>query len=158
MGRVRNKSEKRLEFKIERTIPASMFEAFDAWLDHNTQGTVWNAAEEFILDAKVDGFFYWLLKDTAHYGRFTKVKRPSLIEHTWVSPNTLGEETKVAVTFKKKGKETLMTVTHSELPNCEPAKGHEGGWNYFMEIFKDQFGQGSRKKYDWNKAHPPKKK
>lgn len=151
-------SKKTLEFRLERTIPASPEELFDGWLDPKTPGNPWNAAEKFMLDPKVDGLFFWHLKGTSHYGRFTQVKRPGILRHTWVSPYTLGQESTVTVTFKKKGEDTLMTLVHSDLPDCEPAKGHEKGWNYFLGIFKEQFGNGSRKNYRWEEAHPSAKK
>jgi hypothetical protein len=46
-----------------------------------------------------------------------------------------------------------MTLVHSELPDHELARGHEKGWNYFLGIFREQFGNGSRKKYRWDDAH-----
>src|SRR5262245_15179727 len=98
-----SKSTKTLEVKVERTIPAPPDEVYDAWLNPKIPGNPWNAAEKFILDPKVDGLFYWTLKGTSHYGRFTKVVRPERMEHTWVSPNTLGEESTVTLTFKKHG-------------------------------------------------------
>jgi uncharacterized protein YndB with AHSA1/START domain len=146
-------SKNSLEFKLERTIPAPADEVFDAWLDPKIPGNPWNAAEKFVLDPKLDGLFYWTLKGTSHYGRFTEVERPSRIQHTWVSPNTLGEESTVTVTFKKHGENTLMTLVHSDLPDHELARGHEKGWNYFLEIFREQFGNGSRKQYRWEEAH-----
>jgi uncharacterized protein YndB with AHSA1/START domain len=138
-------SKKTLEFKFERTIPASLDEVFDGWLNSKIPGNPWNAAEKFILDPKVDGLFYWALKGTSHYGRFTVVERPARIRHTWVSPKTLGEESTVTVTFQKKGDETLMTLVHCDLPDHELARGHEKGWNYFLDIFPGQFGNRSRK-------------
>ena len=147
-------SRKTLEFKLERTIPAPVSEVFDGWLDPNIPGNPWNAAEKFLLDPKVDGLFYWTLKGTSHYGRFTEVDRPTRIQHTWVSPKTLGEESTVTMTFKKKGEDTLLTLVHSGLPDHELARGHEKGWNYFLEIFSEQFGNGSRKDYRWDEAHP----
>jgi len=108
-------------------------------------------------DPKVDGLFYWTLKGTSHYGRFTEIDRPSRIQHTWVSPNTLGEETTVTVTFKKQGTNTLMTLVHSDLADTDGGRGHEKGWNYFLEIFSEQFGDGSRKTYSWDEAHSGKK-
>lgn len=146
---------KTLEFKIERTIPAAPEEVFDGWLDPKVPGNPWNAADKFILNPKVDGMFYWSLKGTHHYGRFTMMDRPGRLQHTWVSPNTLGEESIVTLTFTKKANDTLMTLVHSNLPDHERARGHEKGWNYFMEIFRDQFGNGSRKNYRWDDAHPP---
>jgi len=105
-------------------------------------------------DPKVDGLFYWTLKGTSHYGRFTEIDRPSRIQHTWVSPNTLGEETTVTVTFKKQGTNTLMTLVHSDLPDHELARGHEKGWNYFLDTMREQFADGSRLDQRRDGAHP----
>jgi uncharacterized protein YndB with AHSA1/START domain len=138
-------STKTIEIKVERTIPALLGEVFDAWLNPKIPGNPWNAADKFLLDPKVDGLFYWTLRGTSHYGRFTEIERPGRIQHTWVSPNTLGEESMVTVTFKKQEEGTLMTLVHSDLPDHELARGHEKGWNYFLGIFPGQFGNGSRK-------------
>ncbi|HLH05721.1 MAG TPA: SRPBCC domain-containing protein [Terriglobales bacterium] len=146
-------SRNTLQFKIERTIPAPPSEVFDAWLNPAIPGNPWNAAEKFVLNAKVDGLFYWALKGASHYGRFTDIERPGRIQHTWVSPNTLGEESTVTITFTPQGEETLMTLVHSDLPDHERAKGHVNGWNYFMDVFREQFGNGSRKDYRWDEAH-----
>jgi uncharacterized protein YndB with AHSA1/START domain len=147
------KNGKTIEFKFERTIPAPPGEVFDAWLNPKIPGNPWNAAEKFVLDAKVDGLFYWRLKGTAHYGRFTEIERPGRIQHTWMSPNTLGLESTVTVTFQKQGEGTLMTLLHSDLPDHELARGHERGWNYFVGIFREQFGDGSRTQFRWDDAH-----
>jgi len=133
-----------IELTFERTISASPGEVFDGWLNPKTPGNPWNVAEKFILDPKVDGLFYWTLKTTSHYGRFTKVERPGRLQHTWVSPNTLGEESMVTVTFKKQGEDTLMTLVHSGIPDTDAGRGHEKGWNYFLNTFPEQFGRGSR--------------
>jgi uncharacterized protein YndB with AHSA1/START domain len=138
-----SKSMKTLQFKFERTIPASPAEVFDGWLNPKIPGNPWNMADKLLLDPKVDGFFYWAVKGTPHYGRFTEMERPARIEHTWMSPNTLGEESMVTVTFQKKGDETLMTLMHSGLPDTEGGRGHEAGWNYFLNTFPEQFGPGS---------------
>ena len=147
-------SARMLEFRIERTIPASPDELFDAWLNPAIPGNPWHAAEKFVLNPTVDGLFYWTLKGVSHYGRFTAVERPGRIQHTWVSPNTLGEDSKVTVTFEPHDEGTRMTLVHSELPDTEPARGHENGWNYFLGVFREQFGDGSRKPYRWEEAHP----
>jgi uncharacterized protein YndB with AHSA1/START domain len=75
-------SKKTLEFKFERAIPAPLGEVFDAWLNPKIPGNPWNAAEKFILAPQVDGLFYWTLKGTSHYGRFTEIERPSRIQRT----------------------------------------------------------------------------
>jgi uncharacterized protein YndB with AHSA1/START domain len=147
------KSAKTLKIKLVRAIPAPPREVFDGWLDPRIPGNPWNAAEKLVLNPKVAGCFYWALKGTSHYGRFTAMERPGRIQHTWVSPNTLGNESTVTLSFRKKGAGTLMTLVHSGLPYHELAKGHKNGWSYFMGIFAEQFGNGSRKPYRWEDAH-----
>ena len=151
-------STKTLEFKIERLIPASPEEVFDGWLNPKIPGNPWNVAESFVLDPKVNGLFFWTMKGTAHYGRFTEFEKSARIQHTWVSPNTLGKESIVTLTFKKQGTDTLMTLVHSNLPDHELAYGHDKGWNYFMSIFLEQFGNGSRKEYGSDGGNPCEKK
>lgn len=148
-----NHSKKKIEVKIQRIISAPPDVVFDAWLDPKTPGTIWNAAEAFTVDAKIGGLFYWLLKETAHYGRFIDVNRPSRLQHTWMSPNTLGWESTVTVAFEPHGEVTRLTLVHSGLPDTEDARGHERGWTYFAGLFADQFGAGTRKKFNWDEAH-----
>lgn len=135
---------KTIELKIERTIPATQVEAFDAWLNPAIPGNPWNMADKLVLNPEVDGLFYWSIKATPHYGRFTEIERPNRIQHTWMSPNTSGLESTVTVTFKKEGEDTLMTLVHSGLPDIDPGRGHEKGWNYFLSNFSQQFTQASR--------------
>jgi uncharacterized protein YndB with AHSA1/START domain len=140
-------SKKTIEVKVERTIPAPPGDVFDAWLDPKVPGTPWHESDKLILDAKVDGLFYWLFGNgTPHYGRFTKMARPSRIQHTWMSRYTNGEESAVTVTFKKKGAETLMTLVHTGLPDDDGGRGHQGGWDYFLDKFPKRFAKPVPKK------------
>lgn len=134
-----------VDITVERTIPAPPADVFDAWLNPKVPGTPWNEADKLLLNPTVDGFFYWLINGTAHYGRFTKLDRGSRIQHTWVSPNTLGLESTVTVTFKKKGDDTLMTLVHAGLPDNNQGRGHESGWNYFLGNFEKQFAPSTAK-------------
>src|SRR5262249_29879585 len=130
-----------------RTILAPAGKVFDAWLNPKTPGTPWHEGDERILNPKVDGLFYWLIMGTSHYGRFTKLKRPRLIQHTWMSKNTLGEESIVTVAFKGKGVTTLMTLVHSDIPDTPGGKSHDEGWKYFLDQFVDHFaGNGHPRK------------
>lgn len=139
------KSSKTIEIKCERTILASPGEVFDAWLNPKIPGTPWYEGDKLIFDPKVDGLFYWLIDGNTHYGRFTEIKKPGRIQHTWMSRYTLGEESVVTLTFEKKGEGTLLTLVHSDLPNVEEAKGHDEGWNYFLDKLVDHFGDSRRK-------------
>ena len=110
---------KTIEINLERVIPASVDDVFNAWLD-----------------PKVGGLFYVLVlsdeRRIAHYGRFTQIDRPGRIQHTFVSPNTRGLESVVTVTFKKKGEGTLMVLRHEGLPDDDGGRGHEDGWSFFL--------------------------
>jgi len=132
---------KTIEFTIERTIPASPDEVFDAWLDPKIPGTPWNMADKLLLNPIVDGFFYWAVRGTPHYGRFTAIERAARIQHTWMSPNTSGLESIVSVTFQAEGKNTLMTLVHSGLPDTDSGRSHEKGWNYFLDGFCSQLAK-----------------
>jgi len=130
---------KTIEVTVERTIPAPLDEVFDAWLNPKTPGTIWSAAEKFLLDPKVDGLFYWTIKGNSHYGRFTEMQRPARLQHTWMSNNTAGLESMVTVTFTKEGTGTRMTLMHTGLPDTNPGRGHEKGWTFFVGGFAEQF-------------------
>ena len=128
---------KTIEVKVERTIPAPAGDLFEAWLNPKIPGNPWSMAEKLILNAEVDGLFYWKISGTAHYGRFTEIAKAERIQHTWMSPNTSGLESMVTVTFKKQGDGTLMTLVHTGLPDTNAGRGHEKGWTFFLEKFSE---------------------
>jgi uncharacterized protein YndB with AHSA1/START domain len=138
--------KKTIEVTLERTIPASPDEVFDSWLNPKIPGNPWNASDKLILNPHVDGFFYWNIQGTPHYGRFTEVKRPDRIQHTWMSPNTSGLESTVTLTFKKKGKDTLMTLAHSGLPDTDGGRSHDKGWNYFLDKLVGYYERANRQR------------
>jgi uncharacterized protein YndB with AHSA1/START domain len=140
-------STKTVEIKVERTIPAPPSEVFDAWLDPKIPGTLWHDNDKLIFNPKVDGLWYLRsLGGTPHYGRFMEIDRPGRIQHSWMSRNTLGEESMVTVTFHKKGEGTLMILLHSGLPNDDMAKAHEKGWNSIFDKFSNIFVSGSHRR------------
>lgn len=132
-----------IEVAIERTIPAPPAEVFDGWLDPRIPGALWHGHEKLIFSPEIDGLWYLLTpndpKGTPHYGRFIEIDRPSRLQHSWMSRNTLGEETIVTVTFQEAGEDTLLILRHSGLPNSEMAMAHEKGWNAILDKFTDIF-------------------
>ena len=62
-----------------------------------------------------------------------------------MSRSTLGEESIVTLTFKKQGEDTLMTLVHTGIPDTDGGRGHEKGWNYFLDLFPEQFGNATRR-------------
>ena len=128
-------TEKTLEFRFERSIPAAPAAVYDAWLNPKVPGTPWNEASKLILQPEVDGMFFWAFaaNGTPHYGRFTEVSRPHRLVHTWVSPHTSGKESQVTVTFEGQGKGTKMTLVHTGLPDDAGGRAHKDGWLYFLD-------------------------
>jgi uncharacterized protein YndB with AHSA1/START domain len=128
-----------IEVTVERTISAKPSEVYSSWLNPEVPGTPWNMGEKHILNPEVGALWYWLVGETAHYGMFTKLVTSSEIQHTWVSPATLGQESVVTVTFKEDKEGTLMRLVHSKLPDTLDGKGHEKGWNMFLDTFPQYF-------------------
>jgi uncharacterized protein YndB with AHSA1/START domain len=133
---------KTMELTLTRTIPAPPAEVFGAWLDPNHPGNPWSDAKKVIIDARVDGlFFFATAKDQSwpHYGRFVAIERNRRAQYTWMSPFTRGLESVVTVTFEKKGDDTLVTLNHAGLPDDDYGRLHEDGWNQCLEGFVEPF-------------------
>lgn len=127
------------EVRIERTIPASPDKAYAAWLDPRVPGTPWNAPSKLLMDCRLDGLFYFRMKETPHYGRFTSLEPGREISHTWMSPYTEGHESQVTVTFTRVGNDTLMVLAHTGLPDNDRGHAHQKGWTFFMDSFPQHF-------------------
>lgn len=139
---------KRIEVNVSRVIPAAPNEVFDAWLDSKSPGGPWSACEHVILNPVVDGLFYHAVhhegRKWSHYGRFLRLDRGRLIEHTWMSEATLGLESTVTVTLEPKGKDTLLTLRHADLPDDPMGRQHEEGWTFITGALADRFASKGR--------------
>jgi uncharacterized protein YndB with AHSA1/START domain len=135
------------EITVSRQIPAPSSAVFDVWLDAKSPGGPWYGAERTILNAVVDGLFYSAVKhegkNWAHYGRFIRIERPSLVEYTWVSEATQGMEAVVAVTCEPCGEETLVTLRHSGVPDDEMGRRHAEGWGWVLSMLAQSFAAKS---------------
>jgi uncharacterized protein YndB with AHSA1/START domain len=129
------------DITVTRTIPASADEVFDVWIDPKSPGGPWFGAERAILNPAVDGLFYLALKHEGriwpHYGRFLRIDRPHLIEHTWMSEGTKGAESVVNITMQARGNETVVTLRHSGVPDDEMGHKHKDGWTWILSALAD---------------------
>jgi uncharacterized protein YndB with AHSA1/START domain len=139
---------KTFEITLARTLPATPEEAFDAWLDRDTPGTIWEFSNSLVLpkSPRAGDLYYFVTEnddgpDFPHYGQFREVERPGKLRHTWMSNHTRGLESMVTVTFKKKGKDTLMTLNHANLPADDFGRAHQGGWEFFLGEFEKRFAK-----------------
>ena len=139
-------SYKTTTITLNRTIPASPAEVYDAWLDPATPGTPWDRSEceKVILDARIDGLFYFKRVsservDFPHFGRFVVLDPAKKIEYTWMSPFTRGLESVVTVELERKGDDTLLQLRHSNLPDDELGQMHNAGWIGRVDALVESF-------------------
>jgi len=133
-----------IDITVTRTVPAPAEQVFDAWLGPKSPGGPWFGAERAIVNAEVDGLFYFAVNHEgrvwAHYGRFVALERPRRIEHTWMSEATQGIESIVLLTFEPRGDATKVTLRHSRVPDDQLGRQHEEGWTWILSALAQRFG------------------
>src|SRR6266851_9497261 len=116
----KNMNKRRVVARVTREIAAKPREVFEAWTDPKHPASPWsklNGIRMAIVNPAVDGLFYINMGPpmplATHFGRFLRLNKPKLIEHTWASEGTLGAETLVRITLKAKGDGTLFSLHHT---------------------------------------------
>ncbi|MGA8870707.1 MAG: SRPBCC domain-containing protein [Candidatus Acidiferrales bacterium] len=126
------------DITVTRTIPAPAEKIFDLWIDPKSPGGPWFGTARVIMNPVVDGLFYSAVQNEGrtwpHYGRFLRLDRPNLIEHTWVSEATKGVESVVTLTMQSRGNETEVTLRHSGVPDDEMGRRHKDGWTWILDM------------------------
>ena len=129
------------DITVNRTIPASPEKIYDVWIDPKSPGGPWHGAERVIFNPMVDGLYYLAIKHEGriwpHYGRFTKMERPRLVEFTWMSEGTKGAESVVTVTLQQRGDQTDVTLRHAGVPDDELGHQHKEGWTWILNALAD---------------------
>jgi len=124
-----------MDVKITRRIPASAETVYRAWTDP-AQIAKWQGGR-LIAEIAVDGLWFW--EHTAdsgrkvpHYGRYVALEKNARIATTWMSPGTKGNESRLEITLAEKDGQTELVLEHTNLPDDDGGRGHEGGWKYFL--------------------------
>jgi|SRR5579863_9178141 len=132
---------KTIEIVVSRRIPAPAEKVFSTWIDPHSPGGPWFGAERVILDAQVDGLFFfstrWQERSWPHYGRFLQLHKPTKVEHTWMSEATRGLESIVEISFEAHGEETEVTLRHSGVPDDEMGRQHRDGWSWMLNALAE---------------------
>ena len=124
-------SERPLRLSVERTMATPRGALFRA---STRQFDPWFAAPGSVLmDASVNGVFYFEGKRHPHYGRFLRLQADALVEMTWLTAATLGAETVVTVELRHEGAGTLLRLTHAGFPSEESRDRHEKAWPLVLE-------------------------
>lgn len=132
--------------RVSREIPGKPGDVFEAWIDPKHRGSPWskrNGIRRVVVNREVGGLFYINMGPPmplpTHFGRFLRLDKPRLIEHSWASEGTLGVETLVRISLKPKGKGTLFSLRHTGLPDAASARAHEHGWGMIVGWLADGF-------------------
>lgn len=131
---------KLMDITVKRTIPAPADKVFDVWMDPKSPGGPWFGGETLIMaptPPAAGSLFYFTILWDGHtwvtFGRFVEIQRPAKVEYTWMGEATHGVESTVSVTFEAQGKETEVTLRHTNLPDDELGRGTEYGWAHILE-------------------------
>ena len=121
------------ELVVTRHIKASPQDVFDVWLDPQNPASLWEGAEQLILNAVEGELFYWRTKYEGSvwpvYGRFLVLDRQAgRIEHTWVGQGTQGLESTVSITLRAADGGTDFRLVHSGVPDDDFGRLAEYGW------------------------------
>jgi uncharacterized protein YndB with AHSA1/START domain len=138
---------KTIDLELTRQIPAAPDEVYEVWLDPTCPGGPWFSPQDehrtskTIFDAKVDGLFYHRVNAGGqawiHYGRFTRLERGKLVEHTWVCEATKGRESIVTATFEPRDGGTFVTLVHAGVPDDEEGRAQKAGWSWILGALAD---------------------
>jgi uncharacterized protein YndB with AHSA1/START domain len=124
--------------RLERLLPAAIAEVFAAWTDPSLMAR-WLAPvghAEVEADLKVGGRFRVTMIDDdirlEHTGEYLVIDPPHRLSFTWLSPYTGRHASQVDVTLTARGPETLLVLSHEQLPD-DTRSSHESGWARILD-------------------------
>lgn len=134
---------------LNRTIAASPEEVFDAWLDPALPCNPWHGSARLQWEPKEGALWYFLHimqgdDHRPHFGRFVTLDRGHEIQLDWMSYNTCGLESVVTATFKPQGDDTLLTLTHANIPDNDLGRAHEKGWAQLTGKLEERFAKAAK--------------
>jgi len=127
--------------KVTQLLFATRQQVFEAWT-HVESIKAWMCAGETTvafaeLDVRVGGRFRIVMRGPSvqyeHHGEYLEVVPPERLVFTWISNGTQGESTLVTVELQEQGEQTLLTLTHEQLPDVTSVSKHQQGWSSIVE-------------------------
>lgn len=129
---------------VRRTIPATVDELFDAWLDADSLAQ-WmlpgdHKRNTVSVDARVGGAFEIVMHhqdgSKRHYGEYRAIERNKKLVFTWHSDATYHTETLVTVEFHAASASTEVVLTHERMPDHDAGLKHTKGWTKALELLE----------------------
>jgi uncharacterized protein YndB with AHSA1/START domain len=124
--------------RLERLLAAPVAEVFAAWTDPSLMAK-WLAPmgrAEVDADLTIGGRFRVTMIDgdvrLEHTGEYLVIDPPHRLSFTWLSPYTGGRASQVDVALTARGSETLLVLSHQQLPD-DTRSSHEGGWTRILD-------------------------
>jgi uncharacterized protein YndB with AHSA1/START domain len=128
----------RTSLKLERLLPASIEEVFEAWTDPQVMARWLTPAgrAEVEADVRVGGRLRVVMigddMRIEHTGEFLVVDPPRRLSFTWRSLYTGDNDSIVTVVLTPHGESTRLVLSHERLPE-QSVSSHEGGWGSMLE-------------------------
>lgn len=130
---------------VKRTIPATVEELFDAWLDAESLAQWMHPGIELpstaTVDARVGGTFEVVMHHPdgpkRHHGVYRVIERNRKLVFTWISDATHHAETLVTVDFHASVDGTEIVLTHERMPDHEAGLSHVHGWTAAFELLEE---------------------
>jgi uncharacterized protein YndB with AHSA1/START domain len=130
--------------RVFTVSPEALWEYFtDPAHNLNWAGPKQATCTRFDSDPRVGGAWAMALRlddgeEVVAHGVYREIEKPRRLVYTWrwesweeTSPDSL-----VSLAFEARGQGSMLTLTHSELPEDE-VEGHEGGWMSALECLND---------------------
>ena len=131
-----------LILQVERTVPATPQEVFDAWTRPSVFAKWWAPPGGRCVSVSIDlraGGLYTIVNELPDgalvtiRGEYITIEPSTLLRFTWTTDEFQPATETVTVTFEEDGRDTKVAVAHTRMPSEEVAESHKAGWDSCLD-------------------------